>query len=425
MENLAEESILGTMLVNNYLINDSMLSIEQFTSGVRKNIYQAMKNAMSEYQSCDIVTLLTTNNPESLGGANYLTSLQDLNNESRFEEYTEIVVDQWRERKKQNILEIAKQENWSIEKISHELSDIVSNRVDDYHDINEMLVDMAERPFKKEIVESGAPTGLIDLDKITNGFQDTDLVVIAARPSMGKSDVMLHIAKSAGLSKRYVPIIFSLEMSAKSLLDRLIASTAGYNRTKMRDPYKLLSDKKKNQWMPALGIIGNTKLKIFDKAAQKISEIRSKVRKITKIHPDRKPLVIIDYLTLIRSDNPKNNKHQDVGDITKALKAMAKEFNCPVLVLSQLSREVEKRPNKHPLLSDLRESGSIEEDADVVMFLYRDEYYDKKTENANVMELIIAKQRNGAVGTVKARYNKFTGALTDIDTGTENAENCS
>ncbi|OMC81828.1 hypothetical protein BK128_21395 [Viridibacillus sp. FSL H7-0596] len=419
MENLAEKSILGTMLTNNYLIHDSELSVDHFEIGLHKNIYQSIKSAMTEYKACDVISLLTTNNPDTLGGANYLTSLQDLSNETKFEEYTEIIVDKWRERKKQNILEVAKNENWPIERVNAELTNISSNRVDDYHEINDMLIDMAEKPFKKEIIEPGANTGLEDLNKMTNGWQNGELIVVAARPSVGKSDFMVHLAKSAGLSKRYIPVMFSLEMSAESLLNRLIASTGGFNRTKMRDPYEMLSEPQKNKWMKTIGVVSQTKIKIFDKASQRISEIRSKVRKITAIEPDKKPLIIIDYLTLIRSDNPTNSRHHDIGEITKALKGIAKEFECPVIVLAQLSRNVEQRQDKRPMLSDIRESGSIEEDADVVVFLYRDEYYDKETEDANTMELIVAKQRNGATGTVKVAYNKFTGALINIDWGAE------
>lgn len=420
MENIAEKGILGTLIKNPYLLSDTELVVEHFSSGIHKNIFQAIKNAINDFKTCDMITLLSTNPPETLGGASYLTELQNFNNENRFDKYVEIVLSKWRESKKHNILEIAHNENWSIEEITNALDQLTISKVDDHMCIDDFILRDAERPYIETIENPGAPTGIRDFDLATNGLQDGELIIIAARPSMGKSDVMLKIADSAGKSGRYVPHIFSLEMPGNLLFDRLVASTAGYDRSKMRNPYKRLRNEEKTRWMPSLGSLSKTKIQIFDSPRQKVSVIRNKVRKSMASFPELKPIILIDYLTLIRPEKETGNRHQEVGDITKSLKAMAKEFSCPVVCLAQLSRSVEQRQDKRPMLSDLRESGSIEEDGDVIAFLYREDYYDAETENANTLEIIIAKQRNGAVGTVKSAYQKSTGRIIDMDWGQQN-----
>lgn len=226
-----------------------------------------------------------------------------------------------------------------------------------------------------------------------------------------KTDVMLHLAKHSGWAN-YLPIVFSLEMAKELLRDRLIASTGNYNRAKMKDPYSTMTEEQKRNWMPTLHRLADTKIQTFDKSAQTLPEIRMKARKRIAEFPDRKPIILIDYLTLIKSVERNDNMHQKIGAISKGLKTLAKEFNCPVVVLAQLSRKVEERPDKRPMPSDLRESGSIEEDADVIISIYRDAYY-TKAEDDRTMELIVSKNRNGATGTVFANYNRFTGAITD------------
>lgn len=228
-----------------------------------------------------------------------------------------------------------------------------------------------------------------------------------------KSDAMLHLAKHAGWDNR-LPILFSLEMSQNNLLMRSLASTGNYARNAIRDPYKLFTKGQKETWTKTTGQVGDTKMQIFDMPGQTLAQIRMKIRKSMNKYPNRKPVVFIDYLTLIRPATFTGNMHIQIGEISKGLKAIAKEFNCPVVALAQLSRGVEQRQDKRPLLSDLRESGSIEEDADVVMFLYRDAYYSKE-DSDRTLEIIVAKNRNGGTKTINAIYNKYTGAITDGD----------
>lgn len=231
---------------------------------------------------------------------------------------------------------------------------------------------------------------------------------------MGKTDVMLHFAKEAGWAG-YVPIIFSLEMPEKLITSRLIASTGGFNRAKMRNPKQMLSQPQKDKWSEVIGNLSETNIQLFDGAGQKVAEMRVKTRKIMNHFPDKKPIIFIYYLTLIQASQfYGGNSHFQVSEISRNLKTMAKDFNCPVICLAQLNRSVESRANKRPMMSDIRESGSVEQDADVILFLYRDKYYDKNSEDPH-LEIIVSKNRNGPVGTVKVKYNEHTGTIENIN----------
>src|SRR5690554_827340 len=410
---LTEESILGTILKEPHLLTDTNLQPEHFQDTENRNLFKAMKELQQQGKPVDMVMLLTQTKHEYFGSAGKLNKIQNLANAEKFDSYIDILLEQWREREKNNILEIAKLENWSIEKVTKSLDGLVTNKADDYNDIKELVLEVAEDPWKQKTETKGIPTGLVNLQKATSGFQNTDLIILAARPSMGKTDVMLHFAKQAGW-QGCIPIIFSLEMSAEKLRDRLIASTGEYNRYKMKNLYERLTDGQKKTWMDAIGRVSKTNIKIFDKSGQTLPEMRMKVRKVKNENPGKQLIVFIDYLTLIKpTDDYKGNMHLAVSDISKGLKALAKEFNCPVVSLAQLSRSVEKRNDRRPILSDLRESGSIEEDADLVMFLYRDAYYSKKDDD-NSLEIIIVKNREGETGTIFAKYNKYTGGIDDI-----------
>lgn len=407
----AEEAVLGTLLKEPHLIADSDLKVEHFTNHENRNILAAMNQLHAKGHSIDMVTLLTQGNPEDFGGAGKLNRIQNLSNELKFDSYVDLVIEAWRNREKKRILKTAELEDWGIDKISSELDGLTSNKVNDHQNISDLVVEVAEDPWIEKDNLKGVPTGLEDLEKATHGWQNTDLIVVAARPSMGKTDAMLHFAEQAGWND-YLPIAFSLEMSGRKLRDRMIAAVGNYNRSKMRDVYSQLTDAQKNTWSKTLTRVMETNIEIFDKSGQSVAEMRMKIRKLIKQYPDKQPVVFIDYLTLIKpTDEHRGNSHQQTGEITKALKALAKEFNCPVIVLAQLSRGVEKRDDKRPMMSDLRESGSIEEDADVIMFLYRDSYYTKKDDDKK-LEMIIAKNRNGETGTVYVTYNKFTGVIT-------------
>lgn len=410
---LAEKSLLGTMLHENYLIADSNLEAAHFVSQVHQNIFTSMLQLVSERKAVDYITLLTTREPIELGGANYLAELASFASETKFEEYETIVLENWRERSKRQMMEQAQQENWGIAEIQHALDKLMTQHTTTNTSIKADLIQMAKRPFEQENSKTGVLTGLLDLDKLLNGFQDAELTIIAARPSMGKTDTMNHIALKAGWDG-YLPIIFSLEMSRTTLIDRLIAATGNFNRLKMRNPYEYFTDGQKEKWMSTLGMLDNANIEIDDRAGMTVPQIRATARKIIKANPDKKPVILIDYLQIIRVSNPRDNQTQAIGQISWDLKQMAKEFNCPVICLAQLNRSVEQRQDKRPVMSDLRDSGNIEQDADVIAFLYRDDYYAKESESKNMLEFIIAKHRNGPTGTVFASYVKDTGRLSNI-----------
>ncbi|MCS1384803.1 replicative DNA helicase [Lysinibacillus sphaericus] len=410
---LAEKSLLGTMLHENYLIADSNLEAAHFISQVHQNIFTSMVQLVSERKAVDYITLLTTREPIELGGANYLAELGSFASATKFEEYETIVLENWRERTKRQMMEQAQQEDWGIAEIQHALDKLMTQYTTTNTSIKADLMQMAKRPFEQEKSKSGVLTGLLDLDKLLNGFQDAELTIIAARPSMGKTDTMNHIALKAGWDG-YLPIIFSLEMSRTTLIDRLIAATGNFNRLKMRNPYEYFTDGQKEKWMSTLGMLDNANIEIDDRAGMTVPQIRATARKIIKANPDKKPVILIDYLQIIRVSNPRDNQTQAIGQISWDLKQMAKEFNCPVICLAQLNRSVEQRQDKRPVMSDLRDSGNIEQDADVIAFLYRDDYYAKESERQNMLEFIIAKHRNGPTGTVFASYVKDTGRLSNL-----------
>jgi len=277
------------------------------------------------------------------------------------------------------------------------------------------LASIGELPYEVPTEPNGIYTGINDFDLMTNGLQDGELTIIAARPSMGKTDVFNNIAINVG-SAGYFPMIFSLEMPKKALVTRLIAAIGNFNRNAIRNPYRYFSDAQKAKWLPAITELSKSNIEIDDRPGLTTAQIKAQARKWIKEKPSLKPVILIDYLQIIKGEEKAGrNQTQIVGQISADLKNMAREFNCPVVCLSQLSRGVEQRQDKRPMMSDLRDSGSIEQDADVIAFLYRDEYYDKESQSKGLMEIIIAKQRNGQTGTVNVSYKKETGKLINLD----------
>ncbi|PID23258.1 DNA helicase [Sporosarcina sp. P3] len=408
---LVEKSLLGTMMEENYLVLDSGIQIAFFETQLHKNIFLSMKDLAVQGRSIDFITLLTTREPAELGGANYVSDLRRFANPARFDEYLDIVIDKWKKLETAKILQQAIMEQWPIADIHKALDEIDSDHTsDELRLLDDYLVSQYERPFIEAPDMTGISTGLQSMDYLLNGFQDSEFIVIAARPSMGKTDTLNHFALTAGL-EGHLPIVFSLEMSHKTLSDRLIASTGGYSRLKMRNPYKYFPEPQKNSWMTSLELLQSATIRIDDRSGIKVSQMKAAARKVIKAQSDKRPIIFVDYLQIIRPEEGTLNQNQAIGQISADLKAMAKEFNCPVVVLSQLSRAVEQRQDKQPMMSDLRDSGNIEQDADVVCFLYRDDYYDRDSELTNHLEITVAKHRNGPVGGFTVYYDKDTGRL--------------
>ena len=267
-----------------------------------------------------------------------------------------------------------------------------------------------ERLFNNKGQITGVPSGFTDLDAKTSGFQKGDMVLIAARPSMGKTTFALNIAENAALREGKSVVIFSLEMPKEQLAYKLLCSEANVDMLKLRTGN--LDDKDWENIARATGPLSKAKIYIDDTAGVTVMEMRSKCRRLKMEYGI--DLILIDYLQLM-SGSSSENRQQEVSEISRSIKALAKEMECPVIALSQLSRAPEQRADHRPMLSDLRESGSIEQDADLVMFLYRDEYYNKETEDKNMAECIVAKHRNGPVGTVKMAFLGALSKFGDLD----------
>ena len=254
---------------------------------------------------------------------------------------------------------------------------------------------------------TGIATGFLDLDFKTSGMQPADLVLIAARPSMGKTAFVLNIAQHVAFRLNETVAIFSLEMSKEQLVNRMFSLESNVDAQNLRNG--TLSDMEWEKLIESAGVIGKSNLIIDDTAGISISELRSKCRKFKLEHNLK--MIIIDYLQLMSGSGRSESRQQEISEISRSLKSLARELNVPVLALSQLSRAVEQRPDKRPMMSDLRESGAIEQDADVIMFIYRDDYYNKDSEKKGISEIIIGKQRNGPIGTVELvwlpEYTKF------------------
>ena len=276
-----------------------------------------------------------------------------------------------------------------------------------------------EKASKSKGTVTGIPTGFIDLDYKTSGLQPSDLILVAARPSMGKTAFVLNIAQHVAFKQNRTVAIFSLEMSKEQLVNRLFSLESYVDAQLLRTGN--LKDSDWEKLIEGAGTIGRSNLIIDDTPGISISEMRSKCRKYKMEH--NLDLIIIDYLQLMSGSVGGRNesRQQEISDISRSLKALARELSVPVIALSQLSRAVEQRPDHRPMLSDLRESGAIEQDADVVMFIYRDDYYNKDTEHVNEAEIIIAKQRNGPIGTVTLtwlpQYTKFANSERKVVDG--------
>ncbi|PAE32303.1 DnaB-like helicase C-terminal domain-containing protein [Bacillus sp. 7884-1] len=410
--NLAEKTYLGSLIKAEYLLKDTVIQPDQLESVRHQELMRRMLELTRAGRNIDLISLASLLDLEFFGGMSYLSELLSYANLEKFETTEELILSSWKEREKRNILTVAAVSDWEITKITTELDKINECKMKDHTSLTQALADMYEAPWEDPIVQNTATTGILKLDVMTGGFQNGEVTILAARPSMGKTDVMLHFAKMSGWAG-FLPLLFSLEMPEKLITSRLIASTGNFNRRKMRDLKRMLNQDQKNSWSDVLGQLAETSIQIFDGAGQTIAEMRAKTRKMIHQFPYKKPVIFIDYLTLIASSQVYGgNSHQQVTEISKSLKTMAKDFDCPVVCLAQLNRSVESRADKKPMMSDIRESGSVEQDADVILFLYRESYYDKETKNPS-LEIIVSKNRNGPVGSAFVDYNEHTGKIED------------
>ena len=415
----AEQALLGCILVESDLIKELSLQPEHFSETRHQVIFKAMRQVEKIGKSVDMVTTVTKlgDSVEQVGGLQYLTDLGSaVASTANFLGYQTLIYDAYRLREmKKTAIEFANTPTddgiTELYKRAMELQEIGIEKTRTKQDVlMEIYNDMHEE--KEDI--TGINTGLIDLNAMTGGWQNDDLIVLAARPSMGKTAFALHMGKS-NCEKGGVTDIFSLEMPDKQLTHRLLSNLGNIEGSKWKNPRKFFSDRDYENATKAIGEYEKWNINIHDQPAQTLADIRSKIRKTKKENPDnKKHLVIIDYLQLIRAIGKYERRDLEVGSITADLKEMARAFKIPIILLSQLSRAVEQRQDKRPMMSDLRESGSIEQDADVVMFLYRDDYYNKNSELKNIIEIDLAKQRNGPTGMIQASFIKEYGRFINL-----------
>ena len=421
----AEKSVLGSMMIDKNVIAQAVeiLSAEDFYRDAHKYIFKSIVEMYQRDEPIDEITLLehlkSTDRLEKSGGISYITEIgSSVLTTANVKSYIKIVEDKATLRKLINsstkIIESCYNNQDDVEKVidvaEQKIFDLAekksSSDFEPLSDILERGFEQIETLFNNKGEVTGVGSGFKDLDDLTSGFQKGDMILIAARPSMGKTTFALNIAEHAALREGKSVVIFSLEMSKEQLAYKLLCSEANVDMLKLRTGN--LEDKDWENIARASGPLSSAKIYIDDTAGVSIMEMRSKCRRL-KIEYGI-DLILIDYLQLM-SGSGEESRQQEVSEISRNIKAIAKEMQCPVIALSQLSRAPEQRADHRPMLSDLRESGSIEQDADLVMFLYRDEYYNKETEEKNVAECIIAKQRNGPVGNVKlawiGQFSKF------------------
>jgi len=414
----AEQSVIGAILLDGSLYKDLKLESKHFGDISHRKIYEAIERVSEKEQNIDIVTVTTELGDlvNSVGGVSYLTELaQSIPTTANLHFYESAVFEAYRQRKTREIA-LRYAENPNDEALHKLITDLETTKEigvqTQEKSLKDHLADIVDDMYKDpEERKGGHRTGFTDLDRMTGGLQPGDLIIIAARPSVGKTAFALNIAaghcSNAGSSH-----LFSLEMSTKSLLQRIISSKAKINGQKWRS--MAFNHEDYNNAMTAIGIISEWDLNIYDQT-RTINDIRPIIRKAVHDDPDGNHLIIIDYLQLLQTSGRYENRNLEVGAMTRELKLLAMELDVPIVLLSQLSRAVEQRQDKRPMLSDLRDSGNIEQDADVVGFLYRDDYYDAQSEQQNIIEIIISKQRNGPTGTVELAFMKEYGKFLNLD----------
>ena len=416
----AEQAILGSMLTDKDAVISSIevLKEDAFYREDNKAIFTAILNLYAKNEPIDIITvkaeLVETGNFERVGGIEYLASLPDkVPTTANVEKYIKIVDEKFMLR---NLVQSANQlialgydETEDVDKIldkaEKEIFDLTQKKsTTGYSSIKDVLVESfaeLEKLYNQKGHITGVSTGFSDLDYKTSGFHGSELIILAARPAMGKSAFAINIATNAAVQNKIPVAIFNLEMSKEQIGNRILCSEAMVDSNKIKTGQ--IEDQDWIKLASTLGILSDAPIYIDDTAGISIMESRAQCRKLKM---DKNiGLIVIDYLQLIQGSGKRNSSREnEISEISRSLKILAKELDVPVIALSQLSRGAEKRDDKRPMLSDLRESGAIEQDADIVMFIYRDDYYNENSEEKNVAEIIMAKHRGGSTGTVKLAW---------------------
>ena len=427
----AEQSILGSMMLDNRVIDEisSELEARDFYRNDHQLIYNEIVRLDERGEAADVVTvseaLTHLGEIDQVGGLAYLGSLaKNTPNTGNAKSYAKIVRERAILRRLiESANDIAKRAYQPDGRTPEEVLDFAESIIFEiaknnnqakagFRRIDSLLteaVDKIEELFNTKQTVTGVPTGFVDLDKKTSGLQGGDLVIVAGRPSMGKTSFSMNLVEYAAINQNLPVAVFSMEMPGTQLAARLLASLSRVNSGKLRTGQLETEDWPK--LTSAVGILQDKFIYIDDTPALSPLEVRTRARRLAAEHEHGLGMIMIDYLQLMRGNDTGGgeNRTLEISNITRALKGLAKELDCPIIVLSQLNRSLEQRPNKRPVMSDLRESGAIEQDADVIMFIYRHEVYEPETDQKGLAEIIIGKQRNGPIGTVRLAWlGEFT-----------------
>lgn len=427
----AEQAVLGAIFLEPQSIATAteVLMPDDFYRASHQRIYEAMVNLSEKGEPIDLVTVTTAlsnmKTLDEIGGVSYLSDLANsVPTAANIEYYTKIVEEKSILRRliktATNIVASGFSDEGEVETVLNDAEKSIlevaqrkdSGRFKNIKDVLIEVYDNIEQLHHHDEEVTGVPTGFRDLDGMTSGFQRNDLIIIAARPSVGKTAFALNIAQNVATHTGENVAIFSLEMGAEQLVMRMLCAEGNINAQSLRTGH--LETEDWGKLTMAMGSLSNAGIFIDDTPGIRVNEIRSKCRRLKQEHG--LGMILIDYLQLIQGDgSSKENRQQEVSEISRALKGLARELSVPLIALSQLSRGVESRQDKRPMMSDIRESGSIEQDADIVGFLYRDDYYEQDSERQNIIEIILAKQRNGPVGTVELAFVKEYNKFVDLD----------
>lgn len=434
----AEQSLLGGLLLDNRKFEDvsEHVGVKDFYSQSHRIIYKAISDILTAGEPADVITIsewleqagqlqqvgglayvgmLANNTPSTLNIVTYAKIVREKGILRSLVEAANDIADTAYNPEGKTPREVL---DYS-EKLVFDICERDGRSRQGFTSIKELLtrsIDRIEELFESQESITGIATGFNDLDNMTSGLQPGDLVIVAGRPSMGKTSFAMNIAEYVAVEKNLPVAIFSMEMPGEQLTMRMLASLGRINSNKIRTGR--LNDEDWPRINTAVQLLDSSKLYIDDSPSLNPLELRSRARRLLRDH-DQIGLIVIDYLQLMASAEANDNRATELSAITRSLKMLAKEVNVPVIALSQLNRSLEQRPNKRPVMSDLRESGAIEQDADVILFIYRDEVYNSESEQKGAAEIIIGKQRNGPIGTVKltfrGEYTRFENFATPLD----------
>lgn len=427
----AEQAVLGAMMLDHNAVIAAMekLTPNDFYREVHRTIFEAMEHLHHENKEIDVITL-----PEELrrmkklddvGGIEYILSLPNLvATAANIEYHANIVAEKALARNLITTCTDLTAAAYDGEKEPEDLLDDAERKIlqlsenknrGDFSPVGavvEETLDKITKLYENKAGLTGLPTGFRDLDRMTSGLQPSDLILVAARPSMGKTAFTLNIAQNVGVRQHKTVAFFSLEMSQEQLVQRILCQISHIDSQKLRTG-QLNSDEEWTRLTDACDKLYQAPIYIDDTPGISVVEMRSKARRLKSEHG--LDLIVVDYLQLMQGRNAES-RQQEISEISRSLKALARELKVPLIALSQLSRSVESRQDKRPMLSDLRESGALEQDADIVSFLYREDYYDKETENQHITEVILAKHRNGPVGSIKLYFKGEYTLFLNLDT---------